>query len=65
MKNLGLDFDRALDRVGDKTILLGFFQDTRHSREIVRRSNYDPRFHDDLGYLVAAPLNFLDLSLCR
>ena len=65
MKHLGLDFNGALDRVGDKTILLGFFQDTRHAREIVGRGNHDPGFHYDFGYLVAAPLNFLERSLCR
>ena len=66
MKHLGLDFDGALDRVGDKTILLGFFQDTRHAREIVGRGNHDPGFHDDFELNpVAAPLNFLERSLCR
>lgn len=49
MKNFRLDFDRALDRVGNKAILFGFLQDTRHSREIVGRGNHDPRFHYDLG----------------
>jgi hypothetical protein len=65
MENLGLDSDRALDRVGDKTILFGFFQDSRHAGEIIGGCNHDPRFHDDLGYLVAAPLNFLELSSSR
>ena len=56
MKNLGLDFDAAFDRVGDETILFSFFQDSRHARQIVRRRYNNSRFYDDLGDLIAASL---------
>ena len=55
MKDFGLDFDRRLDRVGDKAIVFGFFQDPRHAREIAGRRQNHPWRYDDLGDLVAAP----------
>ena len=65
MEDLGLDFDRALDRVGDETVLFGFFQDARHARQIVGGRDHDSRFHNDFGDLIAAARNLLELSLSR
>ena len=59
MKDFGLDLDRALDRVGNKTALFGFFQDPWHAREIAGRPKYDLWLYDDLGDLITAPWQLL------
>ena len=59
MENFRLDLDRALDRVGDKAVLFGLFEDARHARQVVNRSDQDSRFDDDLSNLVAAARDFL------
>ena len=64
MKDLRLHLDGAFDRVGDETILFGFFQNSRHAR----RDRWPKRmtilgFHDDLGDLIAASLNFFQFPL--
>ena len=65
MEYFRFDFDCAFDRIGYETIFFSFFQDSRHAGEIIGGCKHDPRFHDDLGYLVAATLNFLELSSSR
>ena len=57
MKNLGLYFDDTLDRVGDETILFSFFQDSRHTRQIVHRCENDSGLYDDFCNLKPASLN--------
>lgn len=66
MEDFRLDFNCALDRVGDKTIFFRLFKDSRHSLEIVGGGNHDSGFNHHFGYLVTAPGYFLQLSLgCR
>src|SRR5688572_16949763 len=65
MEDFGLDLDRRLDRVGDKAIVFGFFQDSRHTREIAGRRKNHLWLDDDLRDLITAPRQFLQLSLCR
>ena len=55
VKDFGLDPDCRFDRVGDKTIVFGFFQKSRHAREIVGRSNDNFWVYGYLGDLIATP----------
>ena len=64
MEDFRLDLDRASYRVGDKAVLFGFFEDARHAREVVDRSDHDSRFDDDLSDLVAAARDFLQFTFC-
>ena len=59
MKNFRFDLYRALDRVGDETVLFGFFQDARHAREIVGGRKDDLWLNDNLGNLIASSLDLL------
>ena len=59
MKDFGFDLDRALDRVGDKTALFGFFQDPRHARDIAGRRKNHLWLYDNLGDLITAPWQLL------
>src|SRR5262249_23326867 len=66
VKDFWLEFDDTLNRVRYKTVLFGFFQNSRHPFQIFGRSNHDPGFKHDLGYLVTAPWHFFELTLgCR
>src|SRR5262245_21839388 len=66
MKDFWLELDDTLYRVRYKTVLFGFFQNSRQPFQIFDRSNHDPRFKHDLGYLVTAPWYFFELTLrCR
>jgi len=63
MKHLRLDLDLALDRIGDETILFGFFQDARHARQVIGRGDHHMRLDDDLGDLIGAALGFFQFAL--
>src|SRR5262249_8975993 len=66
VKDFWLEFDDTLNRVRYKTVLFGFFQNSRHPFQIFGRSNHDPGFKHDLGYLVTTPRHFFEFTVgCR
>ena len=59
MKDFGLDLDCRFDRVGDKAVVFGFFQKSRHAREIAGRRKNNLWLYDYLGDLIATPWQLL------
>ena len=63
MKDLGLDFDRAFDRIRNEAVLFCFFQDARNAGKIIDRGDHKPRLYDNFADLITLPFDFFELTL--